>query len=215
MLLIGTMDWASTRERGTFRCPVCELEARYRLRASRPFLTLYFIPVVPIGSLQEYVQCQECRQSFEPSVVAAVRLGQAATTVDEKSSDGTVVEYRDDLLRVLALIMVEDGHVTENEIRIARRLFENICEENLSREELGQACSDVRRMSVISFLSTVKARRSYEERLMLVQAMFGVAGADGEITAGRMRSLLQSKDVLELDEVDFQEAIATTTGWLR
>ena len=124
--------------------------------------------------------------------------------------------FEQDLLTVIALMMVEDGHVTEDEIRLARRLYENIAEQNLSRETLGRVCSDVRlqRLNTLSFLATCNQRRTHEEKLLLVQAMFGVAGIDGEITPGRMQALLQSQNALGLDEAEFQRAIDSTGQWL-
>lgn len=214
MILIGTMEWASTRMRGVFVCPNCETTEKFRLRTSRPFLTLYFIPVLPIGGLQEFVQCNQCKNSFEPVVLANHMMpGNAAAPEPEEAIASS---FEADLLKVLALMMVEDGNVTENEIRVARRLFENMTEQNLSREDLGRACSQVRlhRLNTMSFLATAGPRSSHEQKLLLVQAMFGVAGADGEISPNRMASLLQAQKVLAVEEREFQSAVESTGQWL-
>lgn len=213
MILIGTMEWASTRLRGIFACPNCGTSEKFRLRASRPFLTVYFIPLIPIGGLQEYVQCTRCKNSFETMVLSSRMLPSESV---EAVQDQSAPSFGQDLLNVIALMMVEDGQVTEEEIRIARRLYENITEENLSREDLGRACSQVRlkRLTATSFLATCAPRRSHEEKLLLVQAMFGVAGADGAISPGRLQSLLKSKDLLKLDESEFQRSVESTSQWL-
>ncbi len=143
--------------------------------------------------------------------------GQAAhkSTVAESTLQAAAA-FPEDLLKVIALIMVEDGHVTEDEIRIARRIYENITEENLPRDDLGRMCGYVQqqRLSTLSFLATARNRRNHEERLLMVQAIFGVAGADGEISPSRLRSLVQSQKVLELDEAEFQRAVSSTAQWL-
>ena len=69
MLIIGTMNWTSTRERGGFFCPECSIDRNFRRRASRPFLTLYFIPVIPIGGLSEFIECESCRLQFDDDVL--------------------------------------------------------------------------------------------------------------------------------------------------
>jgi uncharacterized tellurite resistance protein B-like protein len=122
----------------------------------------------------------------------------------------------EDLLKVIALIMVEDGQVTESEIRIARRLYENMAEQNLSREDLGRMCAFVQqqKLTTLSFLATAKNRRTHEEKLLLAQAIFGVAGADGDISPKRLESLVKAQTVLELDQAEFQRAIAQTSQWL-
>lgn len=216
MLFIGTMNWASTRLKGMFLCPNCNATEQFRLRASRPFLTLYFIPVIPIGGLQEFVQCQKCKNAFEPLILSNRMMPANMVGESKSSTQKEAPTFERDLLFVIALMMVEDGHVTEEEIRVARRLYENITETNISREELGNACSMVRlqRLTTLSFLATASKRRGHEEKLLLIQAMFGIAGADGEITAGRMESLVQSKNLLELDTAEFERAINQTNQWL-
>ena len=136
---------------------------------------------------------------------------------DDKSSiEMEEPAFEEDLLKVLALMMIEDGNVTDNEISVARRLFENITETPLSREDLGKVCSQVQlhRLTTTNFLFTARMRRTHEEQLLFVQAMFGVAGADGEITPNRMQSLLDTQELLALDEREFQMAIAATEQWL-
>ncbi len=217
MILIGTFDWASTRLRGLFTCPNCGSTQKFRLRASRPFLTLYFIPVIPIGSLQEFVQCMSCKNSFETAILAANMLAtQTSSTLADAKPQDQAAPFTEDLLKVIALIMVEDGQVTEDEIRIARRIFENIAEENLTREDLGRMCAFVQqqRLTTLSFFATARGRRSHEEKLLLVQAIFGVAGADGEISPKRLQSLAKAQTVLGIEEHEFQRAITNTSQWL-
>ncbi len=214
MILIGTMNWSSTQSKGLFHCPNCASKEPFRFKTSRPFLTLYFIPVLPIGGLEAYVQCGRCKNAFEPSVLTTHVLPETA----EVGQDGRQVEpsFEEDLLTVIALIMVEDGQVSEPEISLARRLYENMTESNLSRETLGKACSQarLRRFNTLSFLSTSGLRRSHEEKLLIVQAMFGVAGAEGEISPGRLQALMQAQAALQLEASEFQRAIANTSQWL-
>ncbi len=215
-MIIGTLDWASTRLRGQFACPTCGTNERFRLRASRPFLTIYFIPVVPIGGLQEFVQCSACKDSFETNVLASRMLPDAGGASGAGAEGDAGPTFESDLLKVISLMMIEDGHVTENEIRIARRLYENMAEQNLSREDLGRSCGQVKllRLNVLSFLATASKRMDHQQKLLVVQAMFAIAGADGQVSPGRLRSLVQSQQVLGLEEREFQSAVEATAQWL-
>lgn len=229
MILVGTMNWASTHSSGLFRCPECGDTQSFRLRASRPFLTLYFIPILPIGALQEYVECRHCKSSYEPDILA----GNMATThlsskpaakhkngsyleLDGAAASRAVAPFREDLLKVIALIMVEDGHVTEDEIRTARLVYQNMVHQELSRDDLGRMCASVQqqRLSTPSFLATARDRRSLEEKLMLIQAQFAISGADGAVTPRRLEALVKAQKLLGLDEGEFQRAISSTDHWL-
>ena len=139
-----------------------------------------------------------------------------SNTLVTETGDGVEASFEEDLLKAIALIMVEDGQVTEDEIRLARRLYENIVEEPLSRELLGKTCSAVRaqQLRTLSFLSTAAKRRNHEEKQLLIQAMFGISSADGGITAGRMASLIQCQQILGIHEDEFKRAIESTEQWL-
>jgi uncharacterized tellurite resistance protein B-like protein len=216
MILIGTMNWSSTRSRGMFQCPNCESKETFRYKSSRPFLTLYFIPVLPIGGIEEFVQCGRCKNAFDPAVLTNRIMPSPASGTSPTLTDAPPDSFQRDLLTIIALIMIEDGQVTEQEISVARTLYQNITKSSLSREELGRTCSQVRlkRVHLPSFLNTVVERRTHDEKLLLVQAMFGVAGADGSISPGRLAALMQSRSSLRIDESEFQRAISDTTQWL-
>lgn len=217
MILIGTMNWSSTRSRGTFQCPNCESKEAFRYKSSRPFLTLYFIPVLPIGGIEEFVQCGRCKNAFDPAVLMN-RIAPSPTNGQTASlTEAPPDSFQRDLLTIIALIMVEDGQVTEQEIAVARTLYQNITKSSITREELGRTCSQVRirRVHLPSFLNSVVERRTHDEKLLLVQAMFGVAGADGAISPGRLAALLQSQSALRIDESEFQRAVSDTSQWLR
>lgn len=215
MIVIGTMNWSSTRSTGMFQCPNCESKENYRLKSSRPFLTLYLVPVLPIGGIEEFVQCRRCKNAFDPAVLAN-RITPSSNSGQSVLTEAKPNSFERDLLTIIALTMVEDGQVTEQEIAIARKLYQNITQVSITREELGRMCSQVRlkRIHLMSYLNSVVQRRSHEEKLLLVQAMFGVAGADGSISPGRMAALTQSQSALNIDESEFQRAILATSQWM-
>jgi hypothetical protein len=65
--------WGSTTknnvvDQGEFYCPRCRAFAHYSRHAVRQYFTLYFIPLFPMGTLAEYIECQKCLGNFEPAV---------------------------------------------------------------------------------------------------------------------------------------------------
>ncbi len=214
MLVIGTMEWKGTRERGYFTCPSCASSQPYRLRSSRPFLTLYFIPVLPIGSVSEFVECSGCKSAFEPDVLQVSRGAGAMEHVgnDDPHRPG----FEADLLKALAAIVVEDGHVTEDEIRRARHIFQRITGHRLSRDQLGIACNHVRlsHLSTTSLVATMARRRTGEEKRLLVEAMFALAGVGGQLTEGRLKALAGVPQAMGIEEWEFAEAVANAGRWI-
>ncbi|GIW99260.1 MAG: hypothetical protein KatS3mg111_2593 [Pirellulaceae bacterium] len=219
MILIGTFEWKSTREKGIFTCPECGTRQPYRYRTSRPFLTLYFIPVLPIGKLAEYVECNGCQTVFEPAILQVSNHVNAGTRpspqpIEEISTDGTTVRvaavsWPDDLLRAMAAIACEDGNVTEQEIRLARKIYEQLTGRRLSRDRFGEACGEVQlaHLSTSALLRTMAARRTETEKYQLVQAIFALAGASGQLTSGRLAVLKNIPRILTMREEQFVAAV--------
>lgn len=58
-----------TVDEGTFFCPNDGGERRYRHVAARRWLTLFFLPLIPLGTQGEWVQCQSCGAMYDPDVV--------------------------------------------------------------------------------------------------------------------------------------------------
>jgi predicted RNA-binding Zn-ribbon protein involved in translation (DUF1610 family) len=67
---------------GAFFCPNCGEECDYRLMQSRPFFTIFFCPVFPVGSAQRYVECAQCGQTYLERV-----LDMAPPTEEERLID--------------------------------------------------------------------------------------------------------------------------------
>jgi hypothetical protein len=55
--------------RGEFFCRKCGGDRKYRRRAGRRFVTLFFIPVIPLRRTGEHVQCVTCKTRYVPEVL--------------------------------------------------------------------------------------------------------------------------------------------------
>ena len=71
MLIIwGTRVFYRTIGRGAFHCRRCGGDRRYRLRRGRRFFMLFFIPVIPLSTAGEHVQCLSCRTRYHTDALA-------------------------------------------------------------------------------------------------------------------------------------------------
>lgn len=68
-IIFGTRGVTYTKARGSFQCPQCRTLAPYRHRRIRRFFTLYFIPVIPLDLLGEYVECDQCRGTYKMEIL--------------------------------------------------------------------------------------------------------------------------------------------------
>jgi hypothetical protein len=201
MILIGTMPLTRTLERGEFYCPTCAATQTYRLRSRRPFLTLYFIPTVPIGETELFVQCDHCRATWDVSVLEMDRT--AHQRVQEE-------QYRDEAVRSAILIALVDQTISEAEIETLLRVSDVLFDRPTNREELGRLYSIARQAGIraSNYVLSVSQRWTMPQRLLALQAMFLVATAtEEEISAEKLQVLKSMRDLLELTDDEYQAAI--------
>lgn len=69
-IIFGIDTKEKAKPAGQFHCPACNADRTFaELRRSRRF-SLFFIPVIPLGSSSlGRVQCTTCGSEFDPSVV--------------------------------------------------------------------------------------------------------------------------------------------------
>jgi len=65
LIIFGRRSTTRVRNRGTFACPRCGTDRTYAHKQVRRWFTLYFIPVIPLGTIGEYLQCESCAGTFK------------------------------------------------------------------------------------------------------------------------------------------------------
>lgn len=72
MLIIwGLRVFYRTIAQGTFYCQKCGGDRGYRHRAGRRFITVFFIPIIPLNKTGEHVQCTTCKTRYVVDVLSA------------------------------------------------------------------------------------------------------------------------------------------------
>lgn len=206
MILIGTMNLTGTRDRGNFHCPSCELTQTYRLRARRPWLTLYFIPTVPVGNVEMFVECDHCLSHWDPTVLEMDRHSHAALKEEQ---------FRNEALRAALLIVLLDGHISQNEIESLQRIASHLLEREVDREELGFLCSTAQQTGIEAthYVISVSKRWNENQRRRALQAMFLAATAEGDMGQKQVKTLAMMRETLEMTDSDYQAAIEDALSW--
>ena len=70
LIIFGRRAVTGDQGGGTFHCPRCGPDQPYMHKRVRSFFTLYFIPLIPMNTLGEYVECGRCQGQYKPEVLA-------------------------------------------------------------------------------------------------------------------------------------------------
>ncbi|MBZ0297802.1 MAG: zinc ribbon domain-containing protein [Anaerolineae bacterium] len=128
MIIFGAKPKYKTISSGEFFCPSCQKTRRYERKGGKNYFSLYFIPVFPMGDLDEFIECQTCGRSYHPDVLKqklskpAPDVARLLNMVRTRLENGYPVEYMvrdltdDGLDRDIALNVVEMAIGSERKI---------------------------------------------------------------------------------------------------
>jgi transposase-like protein len=69
MIVFGSKAKTKVVNRGRFICPRCQKSRVYEHKKVTEHFTLYFIPLVKIDDLGEYIECTECATRYTTSIL--------------------------------------------------------------------------------------------------------------------------------------------------
>ncbi|MEM9826270.1 MAG: zinc-ribbon domain-containing protein [Planctomycetota bacterium] len=200
MILIGTMNLTRTLDSGQFFCPTCAVNEGYQLRAVRPWLTLYFIPVCPVGGIEQHVRCASCKSIWDPSVLSM-------DEDDHKEADR--LRYVADVMRAAVLMVVGKGSIDDEEIQTLMDIGRERLKEPITRDELGWLCSQASAsgMKVENLVLTACPGWNDAQRAEALRILFIAASSGGQIEPEQLESLGKLRQTLNLTEDEYRDII--------
>ncbi|MEJ7731007.1 MAG: zinc-ribbon domain-containing protein, partial [Polyangiaceae bacterium] len=74
--MLALIIWGTrTREKvfasGEFQCPTCQRQTPYTHKKLRRYFALYFIPIFPVATVSEWIDCAVCSGKFDLTALAA------------------------------------------------------------------------------------------------------------------------------------------------
>lgn len=172
MIIFGTRGVTYSYNKGDFHCPSCGSQRPYNHKRVRRFFTLYFIPVLPLDLLGEYIECPNCRGTYRTEVLNFDPGAQG-----QKFE----AEFHRAIKRVMVLMMLADGVVEDEEVEVIRKIYSQLTDSEMSEDDVHDEIKEVQRakLDVKSALSKCVGFLNEDGKKMVVKAAFLVAAADG------------------------------------
>ena len=196
-LLFPTGPAPRPTERGTFRCPACNGPHPYtRVVVGR--VVRFFAIQLPAGTYGEYVECGTCLATFRPSALAFH---------DRHGESDIQAEYERALRRVLALLVVSDGHIDDAEITTVQRVYAAVTGSQLSRAEVVGEAKEVAEhpTSAARYLGEVVGYLNDRGKEQVLRGAALVIGADGHVHDSEAEVVRRLGAVMQLgdDRIEF------------
>jgi tellurite resistance protein len=189
MIIFGIHGVTTTREKGRFFCPQCGPDRPFRRRKVRRFFTLYFIPLIPLDRIGEYLECGECKGRFDP---AAPEVPPVALKVTDEDARHLA------LRKVMVAMAVAEGGFDAARSAEVRRIYEEKSGRPMFDGDVRLESSDMQSagVSVKTVIGGVLAGMDEHDREAVFEAAWRVAMADGEMHAPEESLLDQVADAL-------------------
>jgi tellurite resistance protein len=201
LIIFGTRGVTYGSQTGQFFCPDCGDQQSYRHRRVRRFFTLYFIPLLPLDLLGEYVECQSCSSTYKTSILE----------YDPRASaDSAESEFRQAMRRVLALMSLADGHVDDSEIDAIATILGQLEDREVPRAEIEAELERARaaRTDIEDYCREMAGYLNDAGREMVIKAAVLVASADGNFDDAERAALAKMAGALNMSRAHFAGVIA-------
>ncbi|MFL2571750.1 MAG: TerB family tellurite resistance protein [Parvicellaceae bacterium] len=189
MIIFGTRGVPSTVKEGSFHCPQCNNDQNFRHRKVRNFFTLYFIPLIPLGSAGEYVECRNCKGTFIPRILEQGSI-----------NDDFMALYENAMRHSMIKMMLADGIIDENEKRLVLDIINRFGNNDLNENELDDLIKEIEldKKDVAHYLKQICSSLNEHGKETIIKCALNIAIADGNFDESEKQMIIKMGEALEM-----------------
>lgn len=206
LIIFGTRGVTSAIASGKFHCPGCDgSERSYEHQRVRRFFTLYWIPIIPLGTIGEYIECLTCRGTYDPEVLDYDPV---------KSERSVEAEFHAAVKRVMVLMMLADGKIEDDEIETIRLVYGKLAKRELTKDDVDEEvkASKADGRGLRQYLASVVGRLNDSGKEIVVNAAYFVAASDGNVSTEETNLLAELAGALEMSPATFKAVMEKLTS---
>lgn len=184
MIIFGTRGITTTPEKGTFFCPRCSSNQAYKLKRVRRFFTLYFIPVIPLDKLGEYVECPLCQGTYDPEILS---YDPNAANQQLEALFFVAVKH------VMIGMLLADGEIDDSEVAMLQTQYEELTGTQIPEDELREEIAVIRASgdSPVDLVSRLSGQLNDSGKETVMRAAYNIAAADGNFDVSEQALLVE------------------------
>lgn len=200
-IIFGWRGCTFTKERGDFHCPQCGAGSAYVHKTVRNFFTLYFIPLIPLNKLGEYVECGGCQGTYDVSI-----LTYDPSEQENKQQALFMVAMK----QVMIGMLLADGVIDDDEVIEVQNIFEDLTGVEVTEKDLREEIEVIqqRGTDTLEMIGAMAEMLNDPGKEKVVKAAYRIAGADGEIDPSETAFLDQLAHALKLSRAHFRGILA-------
>lgn len=170
MIIWGSRTSNKTISNGPFHCPRCGPDKTYEKIEVRRWFTLYFIPLIPMGTEGTFIKCRMCAGTFDTSAIHYDPV--VARNEFQAKLDVVLVQS----LLVLAAV---EGPVTEDTMQRIVSHMDVTQERDIEMDMVHSLQAEVvrRKMNIRMVLQPMESSLSDDGKVMVMRVLASAAPA--------------------------------------
>ncbi len=169
LIIFGIRVRYRTLSEGRFYCPHDGGDRSYRRRQARRWFALFFIPVVPLKVLGEFIECSSCGSTYNVSVLS---MPTAADMMDNLANA---------VRQAVVSLITADGVVTDAEKEKGFEVMQRYADTPYTMQHLEDDLKDLKHGDLARRLEGVAGSLNDQGKESLLAACLEIAAADGSI----------------------------------
>lgn len=201
-VIFGTRGVKSTQERGSFYCPQCRDTCSYEKKSVRRFFTLFFIPVIPLDQIGEYVECAGCAGTFKETVLS----------YDPQAEQRRFeAEFQKAMKQLMIHMLLADGRVDDSELDAVSDIYERLSGQPISPGEVGAEAMQLSAAEAdpLAIAAEFGPTLNNAGKEMVLKAGLMVAGADGEVSDEELALLAGIAESMDVSRAHFRGIVSS------
>jgi hypothetical protein len=200
MFFVGSTQLTLTRDTGEFYCPRCAVKRTFKLKVVRQFLTVYFIPLIPLQVVKEFAECASCAHQHDPQTLSP----DAEAYESRRRRQGLEV-----IRKAIVLIVASDDLVTDEELEVLEAFGRHFLQREFTADQILDEAEHFHESEVDpeTWLRQAGKMLTDEEKQLLVHHAFLAASAGGDLSQARQGLLGKLPQALEMPEPLFRQMI--------
>lgn len=186
----------STLSTGTFYCPHEDGDRGYRHQQARRWFTLFFIPLIPLSVLGDFIECSSCGRQYDPVVLS---LPTAAEMMDNLAN---AMRYA-----IVAIVTADEG-VSDDERKAALQIMERFSDTPYTAQDLERDLIELHPDSLETAFGQVAGSLNDLGKESLIVACMALSAADGHVDEREVRHILRAGQALGLSPAHLRGVMA-------
>ena len=182
--IAGIKGETTTVETGVFYCPHCNAQTQYHHNQVHEKATVFFIPVINLRLLGEYIECQNCDSTYEMEIL---------DYNSEQEQKKIEAIYLVGIKKVMTTMMLADGKIDENEKSMMKDIYKNLADSTLSDYDIDKEIKNCKAnpQELDNCLKELFSCLNESGREIIIKVAYWVSIADDEVDKKEEKLLIK------------------------